>query len=205
MIEQLFGSKTRVKLLNLFFGNPNRSFYVREITRRIDEQINSVRRELANLLSIGLIKSENTNNKVYYEVNQKYEFYMPLKQIFGGDNTVSNSKTNDDVKIEVSEEFKNLDLKSIGHIDLALFTGQFTRDESSGVDFFLIGNVNYNALNKFVTDLEKSENKSIRYTVMSLADFNYRKQIKDRFISALLSSKKQVLVDSIGLIEIIEE
>ncbi len=205
MIEQLFGSKTRVKLLNLFFGNPNRSFYVREITRRIDEQINSVRRELANLLSIGLIKSENTNNKVYYEVNQKYEFYMPLKQIFGGDNTVSNSKTNDDVKIEVSEEFKNLDLKSIGHIDLALFTGQFTRDESSGVDFFLIGNVNYNALNKFVTDLEKSENKIIRYTVMSLADFNYRKQIKDRFISALLSSKKQVLVDSIGLIEIIEE
>jgi hypothetical protein len=45
MIEQLFGSKTRVKLLKLFFSNPNRSFYVREITRTIDEQINSVRRE----------------------------------------------------------------------------------------------------------------------------------------------------------------
>jgi predicted transcriptional regulator len=55
MIEQLFGSKTRVKLLQLFMSNPNRSFYVREITRKIDEQINSVRRELANLLSIGII------------------------------------------------------------------------------------------------------------------------------------------------------
>src|SRR5207253_11312501 len=84
MVEQLFGSKTRVKLLQLFYSNPNRSFYVREITRKIDEQINSVRRELSNLLSIGIIASEDTNNRLYYEVNQKYEFYKPLSEIFGG-------------------------------------------------------------------------------------------------------------------------
>src|SRR5206468_11122007 len=84
MIEQLFGSKTRVKLLQLFYSNPNRSFYVREITRKIDEQINSVRRELANLLSIGIIKSDTNNNRLYYEVNQEYEFYQPLQEIFGG-------------------------------------------------------------------------------------------------------------------------
>src|ERR1700710_94782 len=84
MIEQLFGSKTRVKLLQLFYGNPNRSFYVREITRKIDEQINSVRRELANLLNVGLITSDTSNNKVYYEVDQKYEYYAPLQEIFGG-------------------------------------------------------------------------------------------------------------------------
>ena len=46
MIDTLFGSKTRVKLLYLFLNNPGRAFYVREITRRVDEQINSVRREL---------------------------------------------------------------------------------------------------------------------------------------------------------------
>src|SRR5579864_7345433 len=84
MIEQLFGSKTRVKLLQLFYSNPNRAFYVREITRKIDEQINSVRRELANLLSIGIIGSDTTNNRLYYEVNQEYEFFEPLQQIFGG-------------------------------------------------------------------------------------------------------------------------
>src|SRR5207244_10299527 len=84
MIEQLFGSKTRVKLLQLFFSNPNRSFYVREITRKIDEQINSVRRELANLLSIGIINSDSQNNRLYYEVSQDYEHYKPLAMIFGG-------------------------------------------------------------------------------------------------------------------------
>src|SRR5215472_11661386 len=83
MVEQLFGSKTRVKLLQLFYANPNRSFYVREITRKIDEQINSVRRELANLLSIGIINSDTNNNRLYYEVNQQYEFFKPLQTIFG--------------------------------------------------------------------------------------------------------------------------
>ncbi len=82
MVGQLFGSKTRVKLLELFFSNPNRSFYVREITRKVDEQINSVRRELSNLLSVGLIVSDSSNNRLYYEVNQDYEFYTPLQQIF---------------------------------------------------------------------------------------------------------------------------
>src|ERR1700675_90966 len=84
MIEQLFGSKTRVKLLQLFYANPNRSFYVREITRKIDEQINSVRRELSNMLSIGIITSDANNNRLYYEVNQKYDYYAPLAMIFGG-------------------------------------------------------------------------------------------------------------------------
>src|SRR3954467_3080297 len=82
MIEQLFGSKTRVKLLQLFYSNPNRSFYVREITRKIDEQINSVRRELANLLNAGIITSETNNNKLYYEVDQSYEHYQSLGAIF---------------------------------------------------------------------------------------------------------------------------
>ena len=82
MIEQLFGSKTRVKLLHLFTNNPNRAFYVREITRKIDEQINSVRRELSNLLSIGVITSESANNRLYYEVNQEYEHYNSLQYYF---------------------------------------------------------------------------------------------------------------------------
>src|SRR6056297_815742 len=83
-MEQLFGSKTRVKLLRLFMSNPNRSFYVREITRKIEEQINSVRRELSNLLGMGIITSDSTNNKLYYEVDQTHEHYEALRMLFTG-------------------------------------------------------------------------------------------------------------------------
>ncbi len=188
MIEQLFGSKTRVKLLQLFYSNPNRSFYVREITRKIDEQINSVRRELANLLSIGIISSDTTNNRLYYEVNQTYEFYPPLAAIFGkGAAPVETTP--------VEQAAASNTLKTLGNVDLAIYVGQFTRDDRSGVDFLVVGDVNATQLAKYVTELEVQEGKDIRYAVMQWDEFEYRRQVNDRFLALVLESKKQVLVD----------
>lgn len=192
MVEQLFGSKTRVKLLQLFYSNPNRSFYVREITRKIDEQINSVRRELSNLLSIGIIKSDSNNNKLYYEVNQKFKFYDPLHQIFSGG-------VNKTVKKSSTEESGELDISSVGYVELAVLTGQFTRDETTGIDLLVVGDINRNALLKYVSDLEAKEGKNIRYSVMKPNDFKYRQEIRDRFATAISSAKKQVLIDLQGI------
>ena len=195
MIEQLFGSKTRIKLLRLFYANPNRSFYVREITRKIDEQINSVRRELANLLSIGIISSDTTNNRLYYEVNQAYKYYDALKTIFGdGDIAGETSPIANDT------DNQHRAIKALGNVELAVYTGKFTRDELTGIDFLLVGDINQAKLNKFIADLEAKEGKEIRYTVMPMKDFRYREQIKDRFISNVMAAKKQVLVDEHGLV-----
>jgi hypothetical protein len=215
MIEQLFGSKTRVKLLNLFYSNPNRSFYVREITRKIDEQINSVRRELANLLSIGIISSDTNNNRLYYEVNQKYEYYSPLVTIFGNlppaviTSTTTTSATNNDESTEKTTETvleipkpKRADhpIHAIGNVELAVLTGYFTRDESSGGDVLIVGDVNPTQLSKYIAELEKQENQDLRYTVLSPDEFNYRREVNDRFVTLILNAKKQVIADKNNLI-----
>jgi hypothetical protein len=149
MIEQLFGSKTRVKLLQLFYSNPNRSF-------------------------------------------QKFEYYEPLQQIFGGG--IKKALPQKTGNLETEEEAKS-DLKAVGHIDLAVYTGQFTRDDTAGVDLLIVGDVNPNALQKYVEQLEAHENKSLKYAVMSLPDFKYRQQIRDRFATSIANSKKQIIVD----------
>ncbi len=191
MIEQLFGSKTRVKLLQLFYSNPGRSFYVREITRKIDEQINSVRRELSNLLNAGIISSETTNNRLYYEINKSYQFYDPLSQIFGAaDGVTGDDETNESLAA----------LKALGNIDLALYVGQFTRDERSGVDFLVVGDINQTQLTKYISDIEKKEGKSIRYAVMNKKEFEYRRQVNDRFLLSVLDSKKQIIIDKAHLL-----
>lgn len=195
MIEQLFGSKTRVKLLQLFYANPNRSFYVREITRKIDEQINSVRRELSNLLSIGIIKSETTNNRLYYEVDQDYDYYDALAAIFGGKGKKA------PVKAKESKVDDSADITSIGNVELALYTGQFTRDESAGIDLLVVGDVNQTKAQKFIANLEEKEGKEIRYTIMPRKEFEYRQQVKDRFINGVLGAKSQVLIDKHKLLE----
>lgn len=202
MVEQLFGSKTRVKLLRLFYSNPNRSFYVREITRKIDEQINSVRRELSNLLSIGIISSDTTNNRLYYEANQEYEFFKPLQMIFGGGEATVESEQ----EVILPAAAKPVDpeiaeLTALGNVELALYTGQFTRDELSGIDMLIVGDVNQTKLQKFMTALEEKEKKDIRYVAINPTEFNYRRQVKDRFITNVLAAKKQVLIDKKQIIE----
>lgn len=208
MVEQLFGSKTRVKLLQLFFSNPNRSFYVREITRKIDEQINSVRRELSNLLSIGIITSDANNNRLYYEVNQEYEYYQPLGVIFGGvaaptaDKTAKGKQAAPIKTAEVASEHPLAKaIRTTGRVDLAILTGQFTRDELGGIDVLIVGDVNQAKIAKFVEDLEKAENKELRFTVMPLATYQYRVQINDRFIGNVLNAKKQVIINNQILVD----
>lgn len=189
MFDQLFGSKTRVKLLSLFLNNPGRAFFVREITRKIDEQINSVRRELSNLLSIGIIKSEGQNNKLYYEVNPKYQHYGQLRDIFAS--IPIKSKAFKETK---EEEQLAKKLRAAGQIDLAFLTGSFVRDKRINIDMFIVGDVNRIKVSKVVTELEKELGRELNYTVMTPDDYNYRLNLNDRFLANMMESKKIVMI-----------
>jgi predicted transcriptional regulator len=191
VFEHLFGSKTRVKLLNLFFNNPNRPYYVREITRKVDEQINSVRRELSNLLAIGIIRSEGTNNRLYYEVNQKYQFYAPLRAIF------TNIASDIEPELQDKREDNGLvkKLRATGNVQLAFETGAFVRDHASGTDLFIMGDVNRARVAKLVSEMEQELGREINYTVMTEEEFTYRQRLNDRFLSGVLGAKKIILVD----------
>lgn len=190
MIDALFGSKTRVKLLHLFLNNPGRAFYVREITRKIDEQINSVRRELANMLSIGIIKSENSNNRLYYEINLDYPHYAPLHQIFADSGVVT-----DAVGVNDTNEWTKR-LKTLGDVRVLIFSGKLVHGSNNDVDVLIAGSVNKTQVNKFIKELEEEENKSLNYSVMDYQDFYYRMSIKDRFVTTLLASKHTVIADT---------
>jgi hypothetical protein len=194
MIDALFGSKTRVKLLHLFLNNPNRAFYVREITRKIDEQINSVRRELANMLSVGIIKSDSSNNRLYYEINQDYQHYDPLRAIFADSHLQSEVA----VSGEVNDWSKRL--KPLGDVRVAVFSGSLVRGSSSEVDVLLAGDINKTQSKRFLKSLEEEEGHSLNYTVMSYEDFYYRLSIKDRFITAITNGKFTVLQDTEGVL-----
>jgi len=167
MFEQLFGSKTRVKLLSLFLNNPERPYYVREITRMIDEQINSVRRELSNMLSIGIIKSDSANNRLYYQVNPKYQYFPELHKIFS---TIP-------IKSRVAKETKEEDqiatkLRSTGSIELAFLTGSFVRESYVTVDLMIVGDVNRAKVGKVVGEIEKSLGREVNYAIFTPDDFD---------------------------------
>lgn len=192
MIEQLFGSKTRVKLLSLFYNNPGRPFYVREITRKIEEQINSVRRELANLLSIGIVTSDGANNRLYYEVSPKYEYYEQLRSIFSS----LPVSTNRVLKETREEESIATKLRAAGKIEYAFLTGTYVRDPRVNIDLFVVGDVNRARMAKIVAELEASEGREINYSALTPTEYEYRLSIGDRFVASVMSAKKIVLIDA---------
>lgn len=194
MIDALFGSKTRVKLLHLFLNNPNRAFYVREITRKIDEQINSVRRELANMLNVGIIKSDSSNNRLYYEVNQKYAHYEPLRAIFADGNLHSEAAS-----LSESGDWSKR-LKALGDVRVALLGGKLVRGSAGDLDVLLAGDINKTQAKRFIKEMEEEERLSLNYTVMSYEDFYYRLSIKDKFVMEIVNDKFTTLQDTEGVL-----
>lgn len=192
MIDALFGSKTRVKLLHLFLNNPGKAFYVREITRLIDEQINSVRRELANMLEVGIITSKNTDNKLYYEVNQRYEFYPPFRVMFadqkaaGGHAKVSGG---DD-----ATEWQNA-ARRLTAARVVVIAGSLVNGSASRVDLLVVGDVPQKKVDALVAEIESTEGRELAYSTVSYDEFYYRLSVRDKFISDILASKHVVLVD----------
>ena len=194
MIDALFGSKTRVKLLNLFLNNPGRAFYVREITRGIGEQINSVRRELANLVSVGIIRADSSENKLYYEVDPTQKFYEPLCAIFANKTAVAS-----DTKVSTGAWAKKF--VAVGDVRAVIFAGKLVHGSDSEVDILLAGdNLSQIKLKNVVKALERDSSSSLVYTTMESSDFFYRLTVRDQFISSILDSKHAVVLDADGVL-----
>ena len=190
MIDSLFGSKTRVKLLHLFLNNPEKSFYVREITRMIDEQINSVRRELANMVSVGIVQQDAIDNKLYYSVNEDYPYIKPLAAIFSDKNTEGGAGAAGGVSWKDS-------LGRMRGLRLAIISGKLVVGASSAVDLLLVGDdMSAVTIKNLVKKIEKDRKIEINYAVISYDDFYYRMSVKDRFIMDIIRNKHSVLVDT---------
>ena len=185
--EKIFGSKTRAKLLNLFFSNTTKSYYVREITRVIEEQINSVRRELLNLESIGIIKNDTYDNKVYYSANLKHPYTHALIEIF--------SKKVDTIKDQdVKESGWNEYIKPVKkYLTALLMTNRVPGQE--GIDMLIIGDDKTKKLTRWAEVIEKKQGKPLNYVILSQDDFLYRKSVRDRFVMEILEMDVNELID----------
>jgi hypothetical protein len=166
---------------------------VREITRKIEEQINSVRRELSNMLDIGIITSDSADNKLYYQVNQRYEYYVPLRSIF------EDAKSNEKNVTLVSKNSSDKDYASIVHtiagLRLVIFAGVLIRDSNASVDVLLVGDIVPAKVKALIKYIEKNEGRDINYTVLSYDEFYYRLSVRDKFITEILNNKHSVVVD----------
>lgn len=193
-LEKLFGSKTRAKLLNLFFENSGKSYYVREITRVIDEQINSVRRELINLDSIGIIKNETFDNKVYYSANMKHPYSHALVALF----TAKNVDTKDKEVIQ-RRSWDDYVKPVKNYLSALIVTNRAPGEE--GVDMVIVGDDRTKKLSHWAEVVERKVGKPLNYVILSPDDYTYRKSVRDRFLIEVMEMEITEIYDPERLVK----
>lgn len=185
MLQQLISSKIRIKLLTLFFTNTEGRFFLREVQRLIGGDVAGVKRELDNLVSIGLLSSEKVSNLKYYSLKRDFPLFDELKSII--------FKTTG-VKGAVKEALQELP----GAV-FAFIYGSYAKGKeraASDIDLFLIGEIDISRLNVIINYLEERLKREINYTVYRKSEYDQRKQEKDGFIAEVLKGRKIMLKGS---------
>ena len=192
MLEELFVSRVRVKILQLFLTSPQESlFHVREIVRRVAEEINAVRRELARMEKFGMMTSEWRANRRLYRFRKDYLFYRELLSLvaktsgLGGNLVKSKGK--------------------LGKIKFAFISTKFLKGQTSNaedVNLLVVGSIVLPELQSIIADEQAKREQEINYSFMDEAEFTFRVKRRDPFIlKVLLQSKVMLIGDEDELLE----
>ncbi len=158
MLDKLFTSKTRIKLLLKLFLNPEVSSYLRELSAEFGLSPNALKEELDGLSQAGYLDKEKKGRSIYYKANVEHPFYPEIHSIvrkyFGFD--------------RVLEQILN----HLGEVDSVYILDDYARGVDSGlVDVLVIGNVDPTRLHNVSRPIEQKLGRKIRTMVMSRNEF----------------------------------
>lgn len=182
-LEDFMISRVRVKLLKQFLSNPGEMYYVRQLTRKTDEEINAVRRELGRMSDNGMVKSEKRGNRLYYHFKTSYPFYQELLSL-----VAKTTGLGADLR-------KNQN--KLGKIKFAMLSGRFVRGlekDPDDVDLLIVGEVIMPQLQVIIQKHEAKMDNDINYTVMSEDELAYRKNRRDPFIQSILQDSRVMII-----------
>ncbi len=183
LLKDLLVSKVRVKLLEIFLSQPRDIFYVRQLVRETGEEINAVRRELANMEAKGMVRKEARANRLYYEFRTDYPLYSDLLSLVAKTTGLG------------QELIKNKN--KIGKLKFVMLSGKFIRKkkrEQSEVDLLVVGEVVLPQLAALIREFEAKIKREINYTVMSKEEFDFRKARRDPFLQGILLNSRVMLI-----------
>lgn len=182
-MEELIVSRVRVKLLQLFLSSGDNLFHVREIVRRVDEEINAVRRELARMEGFGMVSSEWRANRRLYRFRKDYSYYKELLGLVAKTTGLGGAILKSKVKL--------------GKIKYAFLSTRFLQSKPAGsedIDLLIVGSIILPELQSLVADEQTKKDLEINYSYMDEAEFTFRVKRRDPFILRVLIQPKVMLM-----------
>lgn len=199
ILDKIFGSAAKVRMMRLFILNPDKQFSVEEIVSRTMTRGKEVRAELALLEKIDLIRRRTVSRKENPEslrskktqvwgLNSKFIYFDELKSFLVNANLIKNS-----------ELIKRMG--RVGKIKLIVLAGVFLNQlEENRLDLLVVGDeIRRTSFENIVRSLESELGKEVKYAFFATSDFVYRMNMYDKLVRDLLDYPHQVVLDRIGI------
>lgn len=182
-LKHLFVSATRQKLVAIFFSAPQEIFYVRQLVRSTDEEINSVRRELENLKNADIVLSEARGNRLFYYPNPNSPLFNNLLVLANKTSGLAQSLA--------------VDKNQIGHLKMLLYSYDFMlgkNNNKSSIDLIIIGDVSLKEIESHISKEQERRNREINYMVMDKNELQLRKRKRDPFLVDFFLNCPQIII-----------
>ncbi|MCX6765583.1 MAG: hypothetical protein NT136_01315 [Candidatus Moranbacteria bacterium] len=185
ILEILFGTRAKARLLRFFLQNPDQEYLLAEVAKKNLLKNFQVRKEIRDLKKIKFITKRVRKRKNSYILNQDFPFYPELRNLI--------------VKSNIYPQCRSLGrVKGIGEVKLALISGTFLNYPRSKADIVVVANnVNRSKLRNVVSNLEAEIGKEISYVLMNSEEFKYRLNMTDRFLLDFLEGPHDEIVNKI--------
>jgi len=183
-LEKIFGSRTRVKIITLFTAGVKRPYYVREISRSVNERLNAVRRELEILRKIGMLNTHDSKRRKYYTLNPDFMLIDELSSIM--------QKAGPGVEDTL---FKHIE--RLGDVKYVCLSGYFTGVSDAPTDILIVGEIDETRLEGFIKRIEQQLDQELSYTPMTPNEFKYRMNFNDIFLRSIFQKPHKELLNKL--------
>jgi predicted nucleotidyltransferase len=183
MLETLFSSRVRAKLLKEFFLSPGVERNAWELSHSLKENYSAVWKELNRLEGVGLLTSQQRGNTKDYQVNTASPIAPELRSIV--------------IKTEgIGDVIRNR-LNELGKIQKAFIYGSYASgmaDQNSDIDLMVIGDVNLEEFAQIISEEEKELNRALNYVIYSQEEWDEKLAKEEPFAVNVKQSPKIMLV-----------
>jgi hypothetical protein len=194
ILDNLFGSRVRVKLLKLMYREHPTALPMSDLTVRVQEPSFIVRRELLILEDIKLVRKMRSSKagQDRFSLNEEFDFFVELQDLILKPSPV-----------ETDRLIKRIN--ALGRVKLAVVAGIFVSQPDdttyeTPADLFIVGDdIDRGKLTKFLKSLEADMGTEIRFGVMEKDEFKYRYEMFDRFLRVLLEGPHRKIINKLDM------
>jgi predicted nucleotidyltransferase len=169
------------RLLTLFFGQPDRSYYTNELLRLAATGRGGLQRELARLVSSGLVNATTVGNQKHYQANREASIFSELRGIV--------LKT-----FGLADVLREVLVPLAAKICLAFIFGSVAKGNdtaTSDIDILVVSDdMAYADLFSTLSAAEETLGRKISPTLYGTAEFERKVRDDNHFVTRVLAQPK---------------